>query len=71
LKIDITKENKQLTITTQDDGIGFEYDEINQHLNGIGLLSIQNRVAILNGKLTVNTGVGKSAAFIIEIPLLK
>jgi signal transduction histidine kinase len=69
LDIGIKNESNELFVTTQDNGIGFEYDETNMHLNGIGLLSIQSRVAILNGKLTVNTSIGKGAAFIIEIPL--
>jgi signal transduction histidine kinase len=69
LDIDIKIESNELVINTKDNGIGFEYDDTNMHLNGIGLLSIQSRIAILNGKLTVITSIGKGVAFIIEISL--
>jgi signal transduction histidine kinase len=69
LKIEIQKRGGNLVISTKDDGIGFNYEEKNSSGGGLGLLSLQSRVEVLNGNMQVLTSPGKGTSFIIEIPV--
>jgi two-component system, NarL family, sensor kinase len=59
----------QLILKTTDDGVGFNYNEMEAKGGGLGLLNLQSRADVLNGNLTVNTQPGKGTEFIIQIPL--
>jgi two-component system, NarL family, sensor kinase len=68
LMISIRQERETVLLTATDDGVGFIYEEKMQHGSGLGLLNLQNRIEVLNGKLTVVTGPGKGTHYSIEIP---
>jgi two-component system, NarL family, sensor kinase len=69
LEILFSTSGKQLVIKTNDDGIGFNYSEMEAKAGGLGLLNLQSRVDVLNGNLIVNTLPGKATEFIIQIPV--
>ena len=56
-----------LTVTLQDNGIGFEYDSCVNH--GLGLLSIQERAAGLGAQVTVDTAPGRGASLTLVVPV--
>jgi signal transduction histidine kinase len=62
-----------LVIAVTDEGRGFEWnpDSLVSPPRGFGLWSIANRVAELGGKLTVDTGPGRGARVVIQVPLGK
>ncbi|MEN9547851.1 MAG: hypothetical protein RIR12_442 [Bacteroidota bacterium] len=68
LQINMQEQAGLLIITTTDDGVGFNYSEKSAAGGGLGLLSLQSRVEVLNGQLTVNSLPGMGTHFIIEIP---
>lgn len=57
----------RLMLTYSDDGQGFDYERIRQKVTGLGIGSVESRVAILNGKITWHTQQGVQVQ--IEIPL--
>ncbi|MDZ7774238.1 MAG: sensor histidine kinase [Bacteroidales bacterium] len=58
-----------ITLTIEDDGIGFNPGTLNsQENNGIGILSIKERVNSFDGLLTINSNPRKGTEIIIEIP---
>lgn len=69
LDIVITADNNALRLISTDNGIGFEYSEKAFHYQGIGLLSIQSRIAILKGNIKIQTKTGEGTKFIITIPI--
>lgn len=69
LRINVSLKEKTLLFQTQDDGIGFNYNDKIHHPVGVGLLSLQSRAELLGGHLVVNTERGSGASFQIEIPL--
>lgn len=69
LQIEISHVPPNMILETKDDGIGFVYNEKMKNANGIGLLSIQSRVEILNGRMIVSTQPGKGTQYKIEFPL--
>jgi signal transduction histidine kinase len=67
IKISLNKtENKQITLTVSDNGIGFDKNTITK--KGFGLESVKKRVEQINGNLEINT-TKKGSVFIIKIPI--
>ncbi len=64
--IQMIKGDDNLTITIEDDGVGFDKNKI-QKKEGIGLKNIENRVFYLNGKLTVESGPGNGTLILVDI----
>jgi signal transduction histidine kinase len=69
LQIELRQKKGYVTLHTKDDGVGFVYEERMQHALGLGLLNLQSRVEVLNGKLTLETGQGLGTTYLIEIPV--
>lgn len=68
LAISLEKKESMLILETKDNGVGFNYSEKSHTDKGVGLLSIQSRVELLNAFLSVNTQPGAGTHFTIEIP---
>ncbi len=70
LIIQLNKKNNELVFTATDNGKGFNYDASDPLRSaGLGLLNIQNRVALLNGKLSIKSEISYGTSFLILIPL--
>ncbi|MBN2745761.1 MAG: tetratricopeptide repeat protein [Bacteroidales bacterium] len=67
LVIQFTAEESLLTITVEDDGVGFDVSKINK--NGMGLANIFQRTAKVNGRYHFDSSIGNGSTFIFEIPL--
>ena len=68
LNMAITNLPTSITVATQDDGIGFVYTQQTAINKGLGLLSLQNRVEILQGNLKIETAIGQGVKYFITIP---
>ncbi len=66
--IQISKHQNQLSLTVEDDGKGFDVSTIKTK-TGIGLHSMQQRIALLGGKMDIDSAVGKGCSINIELPL--
>jgi signal transduction histidine kinase len=64
--VQISNNNKQLYITVEDDGKGFDM-ELKQR-NGIGLKNIETRIKMLKGELDYRTAPGKGTSVLMTIP---
>ncbi len=70
LIIELNKKNNQLVFAATDNGKGFNYNQTSQlPAQGLGLMNIQNRVALLNGKLVIESQPLKGTHYNILIPL--
>jgi len=56
-----------LCLQVSDGGVGFEPHSSRQ--TGLGLVSMRERVAVLNGKLLVHTAIGRGTRIVARIPL--
>ena len=63
------EENKVFFLHVEDNGEGFDPDKIHQNRHGFGLENIQNRIHILNGKLEIDTTLGKGSSFYIQVKI--
>lgn len=67
ISLNITKADTGIKMTISDDGTGFEFNPTTT-FNGIGLRSIQKRVAIFNGQIKIETALGRGTSIQVTIP---
>lgn len=67
--IHLTNHGDTLNILVEDNGVGFKDPKIIVNSEGMGLKSIDKRVAHLEGTLHIESEPGKGATVIIDIPI--
>jgi signal transduction histidine kinase len=68
VRIAVHGRTDRLTITVQDDGVGFNPSA--SRSRGLGLIGIEERVKELGGTATVFSQLGKGTTIAVDIPLL-
>ncbi len=66
--IQIFKDEKLLSLTYEDDGVGFNVESKKTQADSYGLQNIENRVKLMNGNLQVESESGKGTFISIELP---
>lgn len=67
--IHLTNHQDSLNIIVEDDGKGFNPSQISKNKKGMGISSIDKRVAHLNGKLIIESKKNRGTTVIIDVPL--
>jgi two-component system sensor histidine kinase UhpB len=70
--IDLSADQNQVTLTVRDDGVGFVVEDgTNRATTGesLGLLSMEERIALIGGSLTVQSQPGKGTEVRARVPL--
>lgn len=67
VSIQFIKHDKELCLLIEDNGIGFDTNEI-RNFKGIGLKNIQSRINYLNGKVYFDSSINNGTTVNIEIP---
>jgi signal transduction histidine kinase len=57
-----------ISFTYSDNGIGFDWQQIQSERKGLGLTNIQQRVQILKGSITIKSESSKGMSAFIELP---
>lgn len=71
--VNIKKKENELSITVEDDGVGFNYNEVlnncleNKHY---GMQIIQERILLLNAKIIIDSQKDKGTKICINIPIV-
>ncbi len=68
ITFEINRTQEYIRIVYSDNGIGFDKTKVIKG-KGLGLNGIRSRIDFLNGKLSLQTGIGKGTHYEIEIPL--
>ncbi len=66
VSIVLARTNRAVTAVIEDDGRGFSPDE---RVDGLGLLGMGERLALLGGKLKIESSPGAGATIVAEVPL--
>lgn len=69
LLITLDTTNQKLTLSTADNGIGFDYRAALKEGKGIGLRNLLSRTEILHGDMFLDSIVGNGTRYTFEIPL--
>lgn len=67
ISLQLVKHDKELTIMIEDNGIGFDAENINA-FDGIGLKNIISRIEFLNGTVHFDSNPGRGTNVVIEVP---
>ncbi|RNC86755.1 MAG: sensor histidine kinase [Winogradskyella sp.] len=69
ISVHITNHEDSLNLMVEDNGVGFNPNQITKTKKGMGISSIDKRVEHLDGKLTIESEKNKGTTVIIDIPL--
>lgn len=72
VNIFVNRYENKILIAIEDDGIGFDLENVKddcEQKTGMGLISIEERISLIGGKLKVEASPGKGTSFYICIPL--
>jgi signal transduction histidine kinase len=61
------RKREAVTVVVEDDGVGF--DPARTHEDGLGLIGMRERVALVGGKVTVESRPGAGTTFVAEVPV--
>jgi two-component system NarL family sensor kinase len=64
----VTSTDKKIVLHIQDNGMGFDKNEVSKKRQGLGLQNIMARADLLKAKIYLTTEPKKGADFLIEIP---
>lgn len=67
--IHITNHEDSLNIMVEDNGKGFNLNEVTKSNKGMGISNVEKRVEHLNGTVTIESEINKGSTIIIDIPL--
>ncbi len=65
LSVNLLRNNGNLNIIVEDNGVEFKADQIQE---GLGFKSIRSRLSTINGELQIDSGNGGGTSIIIDIP---
>ncbi len=68
--IKISIENNILLLQTEDDGKGFNQDEVDEMTKSLGIKNLEARSSVLNAKMICKSAPGKGTRYIFEIPII-
>jgi len=71
IQFDFDKANKIITFVYTDNGVGFNWDEVAQRGDGLGLMNIQNRVQQMRGELNIDSSSGRGMKTYLKLPLVE
>lgn len=63
------KSNHFISFTYSDNGIGFDWNEIQKERKGLGLMNIQQRVQVMKGEIKINSEPQKGMNTFIQFPV--
>ena len=70
LNIEIKHEHNKLVILTEDNGVGFNYNNTMLSNAGLGLRNLLSRAEVMGGEMFIESKLGKGTRYIFEIPLI-
>jgi len=65
--VQCSESDRRLFLTVEDDGCGFNPKDL--EMKGLGLKNIENRVALLQGSVEIESHFGQGTTVNIEIPI--
>lgn len=71
--VTLTIKDGQLQLMVQDDGVGFDTEDVEHESRGrgLGLAGIQERVRLLNGTFSIKSKTGQGTRLLVAVPILK
>lgn len=68
IDVEANLNNGMLQLSVKEDGIGFDYESMKKASPGMGLASLQKRIALINGTINIYSEPKMGTSITIEIP---
>jgi two-component system, NarL family, sensor kinase len=68
VSVELAASSKGIALIVSDDGIGMDFEEVGRRKAGLGMLSMQERVRLLNGSVDWNTNPGAGTEVTAHLP---
>jgi signal transduction histidine kinase len=69
VRVDLAFTRGEIHLTIEDFGHGFDRQDQQRKKRGLGLISMEERVRFVGGKLTINSRPGRGTRVLARIPL--
>jgi two-component system, NarL family, sensor kinase len=69
VRIDLHARRHEVTLDVHDDGRGFDLLETDRRRTGVGLLSMRERIALVDGRLDIRTAEGNGTTVSATVSL--
>ncbi len=63
----LSERKKSLNVMVEDNGVGFVPENVSEQSH-LGLFGMRERVEMLGGKFTIESGIGKGTMIQVEVP---
>jgi signal transduction histidine kinase len=63
----LRRKRSSVAAVIEDDGVGFEPEEARD--GGLGLIGMRERIALLDGRLTIESSAQEGTSIVVEVPL--
>lgn len=70
ISVSLSVESGVISLNVTDDGVGFDLEEVKGR-GRLGLISMEERARLVNGRLSIDTRPGKGTRVTLEAPLLE
>jgi signal transduction histidine kinase len=71
ITVQLFRHPHSIVLTVEDDGVGFDEQELKQKMKGLGILDVQGRVKSLDGQFTLESAPNEGVLAMVEVPLKK
>ncbi len=68
ITISLIQQQENLLISIEENGVGFNYQDVSKNSSGLGLHTIEKRVKLINGTFQVDSSIGKGTQITLIIP---
>ena len=68
INIKLYQKESDLFLSVEENGIGFDYEVEKKKSSGLGLNTIEKKVALINGTISVQSSANKGTQILIQIP---
>ena len=74
VKVGITRQNTEVVVTVEDNGVGFDASKLglpSGKEGGFGLFNIRERLEYIGGRLEIESRPGKGTRIVMTVPVKK
>lgn len=69
LFLHLAMDEKKIDLKSEDNGVGFDLEEVKQHSSGLGLKNLYSRAEVMQGELNIEARPGKGVSYHLIAPI--
>lgn len=69
VSVQLFRNKGHVILIVEDDGVGFDHEQVADHAPGMGLCGMRDRVRVLNGTLQIDSAPGRGTTTTLRMPV--